>query len=476
MSSYLNIFSGNLVSPSQVPYASFVLNSNLTLSWSTSYGSNPNPSIIAYFNNVTAAANGCSLILPDATQVGTGLMFYVNNSGNYNFNIVANDGAAIISTIKSPSLNLFVLASNSTSNGTWLQAPLTGSTAVTSVSVTTAGTNGNLTSSGSPIINSGTISIGLGADLLGIANLGTETGLAVRQTVSGTWGTTAIEGTPGQLSVVNGNGIGGNPILSLPNAISGIGSISLNAGGNLSIGVTANTIASTNLNGNISIIPNGIGNIYLGNDFGTTYTETISLLLVEFQNSAATFLIEMYAPGDLASSYSIQLPLTAGTTGQVLSIESVSGSTLVTHFTSPGSGTVTAITAGSNLTGGTITSTGTIALSNTPSGLTSLGVENIISNPTQNLENTGLTIGNAYQNALGYDITMCVILEITVNSSGTISMGVDSTNTPLEQIIFSGTTTTGFVPLTFKLPAGYYVIISVSDLTAEIRGQYAVPN
>lgn len=39
-----------------------------------------------------------------------------------------------------------------------------------------------------------------------------------------------------------------------------------------------------------------------------------------------------------------------------------------------GSGSVTSITAGSNLTGGTITTTGTIALSNTPTGLTSIGV------------------------------------------------------------------------------------------------------
>lgn len=476
MSSYLNIFSGNLVSPAQVPYNSFVLNGNLTLSWSTSYGSNPNPSIIGYFNNVIATQNGYSLILPDASQVGTGLMFYVNNSGNFQFNLVANDGATIISTIKAPSLNLFVLTKNNTTNGTWIQAPLTGSTAVTSVSVSTTGTNGNLTSSGSPIINSGTINIGLGADLLGITSLGSNTGLAVRTAGSGTWSTTSIMGTPAQVSVINGNGISGSPTLSLPNAISGIGSIALNAGGNLSFGVTPNVISSNNLNGNINITPNGTGSVSINSTlFCTSFL--FAYQGITLTSSALGSSITLIIPPGLSSSYIIEFPNGIGTAGQVLNIASIVGSSALLAWSTPGTGTVTSVTAGTNLTGGTITSTGTIALSATPTGLTSIGVQNIISNPTQSVSVPGLTLSNPYQNALGYDITMCVILEITVNAGGgVITLGTSSTNTPLAHTIFSGTTTLGFLPITFKLPASYYVEITTSGLTAVIRGQYAVPN
>jgi hypothetical protein len=480
MSSYLNIFTGNLVSPSQVPYNTFVLNGNLTLSWSTSYGSNPSPNIIAYFNNVSAVNNNYSLILPEATQVGTGLTFYINNSGNYKFNLVANDGKTVISTISAPSLNLFILTSNSTTNGTWLQAPLSGSTAVTSVSVSTAATNGNLTSSGSPIINVGTINIGLGADLAGITSLGSNTGIAIRTAASGTWSTTSIMGTPGQVSIVNGNGISGSPTLSLPNAISGIGSIALNAGGNLSFGVTANTIASNNLNGNIYLQPNGTGSIYLNNGgTGTTYATTISLGFLDFTSvGAGSAGITVFCPASGVTSYSIELPATIGTSGQVMKINTISGSTAVMAWSTPGTGTVTAITAGTNLTGGTITSSGTISLSSTVTGLTSIGVQNIISNPTQSLSVPGLVLGTPYENSLGYDITMCVILDITVNGSGAnfIAMGISPTSSVIVQTVFTGSTATGLLPLTVRLSAGYWVSISTSGLTASIVGQYAVPN
>lgn len=84
-----------------------------------------------------------------------------------------------------------------------------------------------------------------------------------------------------------------------------------------------------------------------------------------------------------------------------------------------GGGSVTSITAGSNLTGGTITTTGTIALSNAPTGLTSIGVGNlefltnqiISTNPNGNIDllpnGTGLVrLGAA---------------PVTINAAGTLS-------------------------------------------------------
>lgn len=480
MSSYLNIFSGNLISPSQVAYNTFTLvPGNFILSWATSYGSNPNPNIIAYFNTFTptGASLSSSVFLPDASLTGVGTMFFVNNPTGISFNL-CNNGGVVISTISGPSLNLFVLTDNSTANGAWLQAPLKGSTAVTSVGLISSGTLGNIVISGSPITTAGNIQIALGADLGAIAGLGNNLGIPVRQT-AGTWSTITLTGTPNQILIANGNGIAGNPTISLPAAISGLDSISLNAGGNLNLGVVPNTISANNTNGNIHITPNGTGNVYL--DGISTYTNLLGAsLLTLLTNGAGSTGVGLSVPSSVPTTYFIDLPGSIGTTTQVLSISSITtvgGIQVATlAWSTTGTGTVTSINAGTNLTGGTITTTGTIGLSATPTGLTSIGVQNIVSNPSQQLIVPGLTLGTAFQNSTGHDLTMCVILEITVNPGGTIELGVGSSVTPVQQTIYTGTATLGFMPITFKLPSGYYALLSVTTLTAVIRGQYAVPN
>lgn len=483
MSSYLNIFSGNLVSPSQVAYSAFTLvPGNFILSWATSYGSNPTPNIIAYFNTFTptGASLTSSVFLPDATQTGVGTMFYVNNPTGISF-YLCNNGGVVISTISGPSLNLFVLTDNSTSNGTWIQAPLKGSTAVTSVGVISSGTEGNITVSGSPITTAGTISIGLGVDLGAIASLGTNLGIPVRQT-AGTWSTVAVTGTPNQILVANGSGVAGNPTISLAQVISGLTSISLNAGGNLNLGVVPNTISANNTNGNIYLVPNGAGSVF--SQATNTFTNLLGASLLELlTNGAGSTGIGIAPPASVPTTYYMELPGSIGTMSQVLAINSIITSSgiqiALLEWSTIGTGTVTSINAGTNLTGGTITTTGTIGLSATPTGLTSIGVQNIISNPSQRLINTGLVLtspGTPFQNSTGHDLTMCVILEITVNPGGSIELGVDSSPTPVQQTIYSGTTTLGFMPITFKIPSGYYALLTVTTLTAVIRGQYAVPN
>lgn len=82
-----------------------------------------------------------------------------------------------------------------------------------------------------------------------------------------------------------------------------------------------------------------------------------------------------------------------------------------------GGGTVTSITAGSNLTGGVITAAGTIALSNTPSGLTSLGVGNLSLSANQIISNTNGNI-NILPNGTG--LVNLGAFPVTVNAAGTI--------------------------------------------------------
>lgn len=84
-----------------------------------------------------------------------------------------------------------------------------------------------------------------------------------------------------------------------------------------------------------------------------------------------------------------------------------------------------------------------------------------------------LVLGTAFQNTLTYDVILTVNLSVTVNTSGVIALGVGPTNTPAQTNIVSGVTTIGFVPVKFKVPAGYFALLSISGtITDSIAGQY----
>jgi len=97
---------------------------------------------------------------------------------------------------------------------------------------------------------------------------------------------------------------------------------------------------------------------------------------------AATLSGALGGTGVSNSGKTITLGGNLTTSGAFNTTFTFTGATNVTFPTSgtlsTSTGTVTSITAGTNLTGGTITSTGTIGLSLTPSGLTSVGVGDIL--------------------------------------------------------------------------------------------------
>ena len=97
-------------------------------------------------------------------------------------------------------------------------------------------------------------------------------------------------------------------------------------------------------------------------------------------------------------------------------------------------GTVTSITAGSNLTGGAITTSGTIALSSTPSGLTSLGVGGL-SFSSQQISGTGTNTDILIRpNGTGSVSLGSNATPVTISSSGSLGVG---------SLIISGHTRTG---------------------------------
>jgi hypothetical protein len=300
---------------------------------------------------------------------------------------------------------------------------------------------------------------------------------------------------------------------------------SITAGSNLTGGTitTTGTIALSATPSGLTSI--GVGNITIsGNTINSSTSTPLSLVstgdmtftpsanasfisniivrsgnYIQLNNTGNTFSVALKA-GAVSSNTTWTLPLTDGSSGQFIS---TNGSAALSF-----SSAVTSITAGSNLTGGTITTTGTIALSSTPSGLTSIDVgsltlssTNVSSSAALVLKTNGsttaltlstaqkatfsagietapavsgtptLSLGSAYQNTLGYDVILSLYLNITVNSTGSISCGVGPTNSPSTQTILSGVTVLGYFPITVYLPSNYYVIVNTSGITASIVGQ-----
>lgn len=87
-----------------------------------------------------------------------------------------------------------------------------------------------------------------------------------------------------------------------------------------------------------------------------------------------------------------------------------------------------------------------------------------------------LVLGTAYQNVLGYDILLTAYLNITVNTSGVVKLGVGPTTTPTQQTLVTGVTSIGFLTVPIWLPNQYYALLSVSGtITDTLVGQIAMP-
>jgi len=200
------------------------------------------------------------------------------------------------------------------------------------------------------------------------------TGLQVKTGSTTLTGRTIAAGTAG-LSVTNGDGISGNPTVSLTGQVLGLANASGNGlltlnNGNFSIATitgTANSIAVTNGNGlsgnpTIAIASNPIlpGNAGVALPAGTTGQRPIGVNGTLRYNTD-TGLLESYLNGAWTSLAS-------------------------------GSG-VTSITAGTGLTGGVITSVGTIAIDDTVV-VTLTGTQTLTNKTISGALNTLTNIGN----------------------------------------------------------------------------------
>jgi len=119
MTSYVNPFTGQTISPSSVSYESISLTANTSLEWPINgIDGTPASSIIDVTATSSGGPTGWLLELPPATQVSTGQSVLVRNVGSNTFTVTDNSGNTIVS-VASGIAEFIFLTDNTTVNGTW---------------------------------------------------------------------------------------------------------------------------------------------------------------------------------------------------------------------------------------------------------------------------------------------------------------------------------------------------------------------
>jgi len=116
MTSYVNPYTGQTISPSQVGYEKLTISTDTVLQWPINGNTD---SVVANIIEVTATVNtNLKLYMPPASSVSTGQSALIRNTGSYPFTVVDANGATIV-PISSGIAQYIYVTNNSTVGGTW---------------------------------------------------------------------------------------------------------------------------------------------------------------------------------------------------------------------------------------------------------------------------------------------------------------------------------------------------------------------
>lgn len=115
MPNYVNPYTGQTISPSQVGYLALSISANTELQWPVNGNTT---SVVANIIEVTATTGGLDLIMPPALQVSDGQSALIRNIGANSFTVTDNGGNTIV-TIASGIAEYIYVTDNTTINGSW---------------------------------------------------------------------------------------------------------------------------------------------------------------------------------------------------------------------------------------------------------------------------------------------------------------------------------------------------------------------
>jgi hypothetical protein len=115
MTSYINPYTGQTISPSQVGYEALTITTDTILQWPINGNTD---SVVANIIEVTASNAGLKLYMPPATSVSTGQSALIRNIGANAFTVTDTSGNTIVSIASGIAQYIYV-TNNSTINGTW---------------------------------------------------------------------------------------------------------------------------------------------------------------------------------------------------------------------------------------------------------------------------------------------------------------------------------------------------------------------
>lgn len=114
--SFVNVFPGDVIVPTDVSYRSVTLAANTTLAWPVN--GNATDDYVARIMDVTATSGSLTLRMPPANQASVGEDSLVRNVGSNTFTLATNSGTTI-TTIAAGEAKYVYITANGTAAGTW---------------------------------------------------------------------------------------------------------------------------------------------------------------------------------------------------------------------------------------------------------------------------------------------------------------------------------------------------------------------
>ena len=371
MTSYIDIFGGENVSPSQLTYRAIALSTSVTLVWPLE--ANSGADIIAKKNDVTPSGGGLVITLPSAALVSPGQDAFFKNLGASSFTVEDAGGNTIV-TVAAGEVWLVYVKTNATAAGTWGSLQMGASTS-SAAAATLAGLGLvaiTTTLNQSHPVSNKTISYTLvTADRA--------------QTIRSTGGAITFSFDPAAtlgdnwFALVRNDGSGTLTLdPSTTELIDGVATVSLAIGESCFVICTGSAFITVGRGRSATATIDALD--IAGGGAAGTQTLTTAQVEAEIQNYTGTLTgARNYEFGTVVGYWIVRNSMTLA--GNLATWRVNGADTGVTSAAIPlnstalimsdgtnmrlGAGTVRSIVAGTGLSGGTITSTGTIDLANT---------------------------------------------------------------------------------------------------------------